>query len=387
MLGGVWFVYFCFGVTTSAIAPLVGRIVPDLHMSLAAMGSVLGAWQLVYVVTAVPAGAIVDRMGLARAVLVSALVIAASGALRAAADGYIALLLAVAVFGVGGPLVSIGAPKLISQWFGPGERGFAMGVYMTGPAVGAIFTLACTNSVLMPLTGHSWRGVLLVEAGLACASAVAWALIAARAPAREEARAVGDVSAAQVFVGLLRLPVVRTVLLMSVGVFFYNHAFTNWLPEILRFAGQSAVDAGYWASLPTAVGIGAALFVPRLATAPRRTAVLLALVGCEVAGALLLLHGGAPAVLAVALVVQGVGRGALLTVTMLALIESPGVDARHMGLAGGLFFAAGEVGGVLGPLTVGSLADVTGGFTAPLAVLAGVSALVAVGCVHLRRRA
>ena len=43
------------------------------------------------------------------------------------------MFVAVGLFGIGGPLVSIGAPKAIAQWFQGAERGFAIGVYITGP--------------------------------------------------------------------------------------------------------------------------------------------------------------------------------------------------------------------------------------------------------------
>jgi cyanate permease len=43
-----------------------------------------------------------------------------------------------------------------------------------------------------------------------------------------------------------------------------------------------------------------------------------------------------------------------------------------MGAAGGLFFTAAEVGGVLGPLTVGWLAQRSGGFQTSLWMLSGV---------------
>jgi nitrate/nitrite transporter NarK len=45
-----------------------------------------------------------------------------------------------------------------------------------------------------------------------------------------------------------------------------------------------------------------------------------------------------------------------------------------MGAAGGMYFTAGEIGGVLGPLTIGTLYDVTGGFSAALYVLAALCA-------------
>ena len=54
------------------------------------------------------------------------------------------------------------------------------------------------------------------------------------------------------------------------------------------------------------------------------------------------------------------------------------VESRHMGAAGGLFFSAAEIGGVLGPPTIGALSDATGSFDAGLLVLAAVSAVMLV---------
>jgi cyanate permease len=49
-----------------------------------------------------------------------------------------------------------------------------------------------------------------------------------------------------------------------------------------------------------------------------------------------------------------------------------------MGAAGGLFFAAAETGGVIGPTLTGLMADATGSFDAPLLTLTGVCTLCGV---------
>ncbi len=66
MLGGVWLTYFCFGLIVAAMAPLVQPITEDLGLSHSAMGSVLGAWPLVYIASAIPCGAFLDRVGARR---------------------------------------------------------------------------------------------------------------------------------------------------------------------------------------------------------------------------------------------------------------------------------------------------------------------------------
>ena len=177
MLGGVWLIYLGFGLLSVAMAPLVDPISRDLGLSYTTMGAILGAWPLVYIVAAAPCGAFVDRVGLKWSLFLAVLVIAASGGLRAVAFDAATLFVAVGLFGIGGPLISIGAPKAIAQWFQGAERGLAMGVYITGPALGNMLALALTNSVLMPLTGGNWRQVLLIYSGFILITGLAWFLL------------------------------------------------------------------------------------------------------------------------------------------------------------------------------------------------------------------
>jgi cyanate permease len=188
----------------------------------------------------------------------------------------------------------------------------------------------------------------------------------------------------QVFAGLIRLRPVRIVLMMSIGIFFFNHALSSWLPEILRSGGMDATSAGYWSSVPTAVGIIGALLIPRLAIPSRRLTILFLLfVGAAVASLMLQIDAGLP--LAVGLALQGLARSSMMTVSLLVLMEMRDVDSRNMGAAGGLFFSAAEIGGVLGPLTIGSLSDLTGGFVAGLYLLTGICAALMVLLWVLRR--
>ena len=387
MLGGVWLIYLGFGLLSVAMAPLVDPISRDLGLSYTTMGAILGAWPLVYIVAAAPCGAFVDRVGLKWSLFLAVLVIAASGGLRAVAFDAATLFVAVGLFGIGGPLISIGAPKAIAQWFQGAERGLAMGVYITGPALGNMLALALTNSVLMPLTGGNWRQVLLIYSGFILITGLAWFLLGSHPINRvvERAGRHRETVAGQmaVFARLLRLPSIQVILTISIGAFFFHHALSNWLPEILRTGGMTPDVAGIWSAVPTAIGIVGALLIPRLATPPRRFAILFGLSLCAGAGALMLLVAGTPA-LVVAMILQGIGRGSLIAVLILVLMETRGVDARHIGAAVGLFFSAAEIGGVLGPLAIGAASDLTGGFDAGLWLLGAVSAAV-IGLLTLHR--
>ncbi len=386
ILAGVWLAYYCFGLVSVLIAPVVNTVAVDLGLDRAQMGTVLGGWQLVYIATAIPCGILLDRVGPRRAIALAVLIIAASGALRAFAQGFVSLLLAVGVFGLGGPLISVGAPKLISLWFEGRERGFAMGVYITGPVLGSVVVLSSANSIVLPLVGGDWRAAMLFFAAGVLVAAVAWWAVTAHPLARSvEGRlaAGGREPQLKAFGELLQVPAVRLLLLMSIGIFFFNHGLNNWLPEILRSGGMTLSEAGYWASVPALVGIMSALVVPRLAIPSRRLQILLGLILSGMV-ATLLLHGVSEPVLALGFLAQGIARGGLMTVAVLTLIEIREVGPGRAGLVGGMFFAAAEIGGVLGPLSIGVVAEMTGGYQAALWMVTAVCAALVLLVLRLR---
>lgn len=390
MLAGVWLIYFCFGLTTASLAPLVPLLREEFGIGNAAMGLILGAWPLVYIAAALPCGVLLDRIGTRRGLFLAGLVIALSGVLRSVADGPGMLLFAVAVFGIGGPLISVGAPKLVAGLFQGPDRGTAMGIYMTGPYLGGIASLSLTHSLLLPLAGGDWRKVTLMLAGVAAVSALAWVTVLGRAPAGA-GRLAGEGKKFHLgaFVELLRHPEVRLILAMSVGIFFINHALNNWLPVVLMAKGLDAAEAGLWSALPSVVGVVGALILPRLATPRWRYRIMAALFAMAFLASLLLQGAAGPGMVA-ALVMQGIARSAMMTIAMLFLMETPGVPAERLGLAGGLFFTMAEIGGVLGPVVFGAISETPLGFGPPLAVISVIclglmTALAAL--VRARRRA
>jgi CP family cyanate transporter-like MFS transporter len=387
MLAGVWLVYNSFGVTSISLATLVKPISDDLGLSNTEMGTIIGAWQTVYIATAIPCGALLDRLGPRRCIIIAACLIALSNLLRAVSSDAVSLYLAVATFGLGGPLISIGAPKVIAQWFEGPERGQAMGLYVVGSSLGGISTLSLTNSVWMPLVGGEWRNVFFLFAGWAICMGLIWIAInlhpAPRSAERQEAARPKEPQR-RIFLSLIRIPAVRIVLLMSLCTFFFNHGLNAWLPEMLRSRGMSLVEAGFWASVPQIVGLAGALIVPRLAT-PSRRHLVLCLLFISIGVSTLFIQFGEGMSLAVGLIFQGAARSSLMTVMMLTLSETRGVDARTVGLAGGMFFSVAEIGGVLGPFTLGFASDVSGGFDVPLYVLTGICVTLLLLLSYLRR--
>ncbi len=386
VLAGVWLIYATFGMISVGLAPLVPYIMHDLDIGHTMMGAIFGAWQLVFIFAAIPSGALMDRIGVRRGLLVGTLIIALSALMRGLASNDLMMLLAVALFGAGGPIISTGAPKVVAQWFQGSERGFAMGIYITGPAVGGVVALSLTNSVLLPLVGQDWRAVQFVWVGCAVAAGLLWFGLAMHPKFRAAdngALKMAKTSQLQVVGELLRIPALQVLLLMSVATFMFNHGLNNWLPEILRSKGMSPVVAGYWATIPTLVGIAGALLIPRLATPERRYIFLIALCLAAIL-ATLLLQAEVGFTLALGLVLQGIARSSLTTVSILTLVEMPKIGEARAATASGMFFAAAEVGGAGGPLMLGFIHAASGSFEAGLVFLTVITCLLLGGAVYLR---
>ncbi|MCB1646348.1 MAG: MFS transporter [Pseudomonadales bacterium] len=388
-LVGVWMLYSAFGLIATSLAPLTSLIEPDLDISHTAMGSIMGTWQLVYIFSAIPCGMLLDKLGARWALFLGGLLISASVLLRGIADDYWTLLLAVGLFGLGGPVISAGAPKVVTSIFTGSTRGLAMGIYATGPAIGGVVSLTLTHSVLLPALEGSWRSVMYLWGGLTILISFSWVLIASNPGFLQSQRSDDNAEAVpqmQILTRLIHDPAVILLLLMSVGVFLFNHGLNNWLPELLRNNGMTVINAGFWAAIPTMVGIIGSLTIPRLATPGRRFPILITLCLCS-AAASILLHFQYEPVLFTGLFLQGIARSALMTVLILTLVELPSIGDKYAGMASGLFFSAAEVGGMLGPLTLGVLYDMTHDFDAGLHLLTTTGLLLAIGAVTLRKLA
>jgi len=385
-LFGVWLLYGSFGLVATSLAPLASLIIDDLAMTHTEMGLAMGAWQLVYIFSAVPAGILLDRIGPRYALTLGGLLIGVSALARIFADDATMLIVAVMLFGLGGPIISAGAPKVVVSSFVGSSRGLAMGIYMTGPATGSIISLTSTHSILLPLFDQDWRQVMALWTAVTFLAAIIWFLLATFTRSASSVEpASGRSSQLRVIAELIQKPTVIIVLLMSISVFMFNHGLNNWLPELLRSHGLSAVNAGYWAAFPTLIGIVGSLIIPRLATPERRFNILIAL-SIAACIASLLLRFSEPASLLMGLLLQGVARSSLMTVLILTLVELPEIGERHAGVASGLFFSAAELGGVLGPLSLGLLYSPGSGFSTGLTLLTVVSLTMVGGSFLLRQR-
>ena len=386
VFGAMAGVYLTFGVAVAAIAPMLTVVREDLGVSRGAMGFALGAWALIYIGTAPIAGRFIDRVGLGWSLTLGGVSIAGSLLLRAAAQGLGTLWLAVAAFGVFGPLVSASAPKLMATWFpDEHERRRGVGWYSVAPGVGGTLVIATTNPVLL-VWFDSWRQVLVFEAALATVATIAWIIVWNRVEQPEPAETTTVAAGEGSFRHLLGSREIQLILVVAFTLFFVTHALGNWLPTVLEeLSGLSPTAAGGWVAVGGLVSIAAGATIPAFATPGRMHLLIAGILTVTMLGlvAIVLTPTGAHGALSLVTAL----RGSLIGLAIVTLLAADRVTPANTGIANGLWFSAAEVGGVTGPLAVGALADSSTGYEGALLTVAAIGSLgVVVSLLAHRRR-
>lgn len=382
MLGLAWLLYFGFAVTAVSLVPIITPVRTDLGLSYSQVGIILGTWQLVYIGAALPVGSLIDRYGAKPCLFVGMLLIATSAATRGLATDFWTLVLAVALLGLGGPVISIGLPKLIAQWFTDHHRATASGIYVTGSQVGNVAVLSLTNIVVLPLVGHDWRHAMFAFGALGLTIAVAWLILGRDASSTEQTES-GDVGILAGIRQVVRVPGIWPVMIIGMSGFIASHGFRNWLPQILESKGADADAAGVLAGTAAVAGIAGSIIIMRLVQrVTRRTMAQILLTVAGVTLAMIPFLDG-PVLVAV-LIVESFAAAALMPLMMNTLMEMPQVGPALMGAAGGLYFSIGEIGGFLGPALIGLLADLTGDFAVGVLLVAGIMLVMVIPARRLQ---
>jgi len=361
MLGLIWSLYSCFGISVGTIPSMVGPIIDDLQISYTQMGLILGSWQLVYIATSSPLGPLIDRLGIRKSMSIGIFIILISMLLRGLAIDFYTLLFAVGLFGIGGPIISIGAPKIVSLWFDGKERGTAAGIYTAGPVGGYALSLATAATMIMPITG-TWRGAPLIFSGLIFLVMITWFIFAKETPHNSNLqptlKSSNPLSTKKLLLNMLRIRNVQLMLILAPVTFMINHGMSSWLPTLLHERNMSLSQAGTWTAVATATSILSLLVIPRIISSGYRgISIGLLLLLTAISTPLLIFTSGNT--LIVVLLISTIVRSPFMPMLTLILIETPGIGYRNIGAATGIFFAVAEIGGFSGPFLMGLLRDIT----------------------------
>jgi cyanate transporter len=312
-------------------------------------------------------------------VLAGALLTMAAGlVLRALAGSFWLFLVGTVLAMTGGALGNVLLPSLVKRYF-PDRTGLLVGAYSTALSVGGSVAAVATQPIADAVGVNGWRWALGIWAVLALVAAIPWLAVPARA---------GVSRATHATVRMRALVHSRTA--VALAVFFglqatQAYVIVGWSAQYLRDSGLSAATAGLLLGINTIVAIPLNAVVPALTVEPRRQRPLLyVFMACYVAGwtGLWLAPLTAPWLW---MVLLGLGLGTfamVLTLIGLRARTPETVAALSTVTQGWGYLIAG-----VGPLLVGVLRGVTGGYTGMFVlVLAGVVAMSVLGWFVTRPR-
>lgn len=380
----------------------LSTIIAEVDLSSTQAGILAGAVPLTYIPLALFSGLVVDRIGPGRVLGVGVVIYGLAQVGRSVAGDFPTLLATTLLIGVGATTITFGLPKLVSVLFPPEQTGRPSAIYLVGASAGSALVFAVGRPILGPALG-GWRPLFFWSGVVAVAYGICWLAIALRAGIDDDADGANepgdtddhedheDSFALESVLADLRVVLthrdLQLVVVVGTMYLLLSHGVQGWLPTILESRGLDAGVAGQATSLFVAAYVAGILTVPELAD--RYQARNVALVGCGIVaftGMAGVLVGGTGPLLAVAIVVAGIGGGGISPLVRAIPPALEGIGARLTGTAVGFIFAVGEIGGFLGPMLVGVLHDATGSFVPGLLLLASAGIVVAVAGATLHRR-
>lgn len=177
-----------FGIP--ALAPFLRA---DFGLSLAQIGTVIGAFNLGALITFYPTGRATERLGERLVMGVGAAAVAVTCALLVLSGSWLLLAAGLAIAGIGFPSSQIAGSRAVYRAFGQRGRGLAMGVRQAGLPLGGLLA-----ALLLPyLAAHwGWRSAFLAAAAVAMSGALPCLLLPRpRPPARSVHGLAGDLRA------------------------------------------------------------------------------------------------------------------------------------------------------------------------------------------------
>ncbi|GAA2081267.1 CynX/NimT family MFS transporter [Streptomyces albiaxialis] len=373
----------------SGLGPLLEEVRKGLGMNGTVAGLLTSVPPLCFAVFGGLAPRLARRRGPGAVVLAGMVAITVGLALRPFANGTGTFLAATALALAGIAVSNVLMPVIVKHWF-PDRVGTMTGLYSMALALGTAGAAAIT----VPMTdalGGSWRVGIGAWAVLGVVAIVPWALVfrdpAARAPEPDaaaeavpeeteegEARAEETHQGPRSAAGDAPVRMVKSPTAWALGIFFGLQASAayitmGWLPQIFRDAGVSASMAGLMLAVVMGMGVPLSFVLPKMAARMRHQGPLvLALGACGLIGYAGLWFAPQAGAWAWALVL-GISNCAFpLALTMIGM--------RSRSSAGVVKLSAfaqstGYLISIPGPLLVGTLHDVSGGWKVPLLLMTG----------------
>ena len=362
----------------TSLGPVLAEVQAGLGMDAALAGLLTALPGLAFAVFGVIAVSIGLRLGLAGGLFLAALATAA-GLLARTFVGSVPVFFALTLVAFAGMAIgNVLVPAYIKSHY-PNRVAGLMSAYTISLAIGATAS-TLISAPLSDIAPGGWRAALGVWGLSALLASVPWAVLAASERRRRLAEvAVTSRPSGSVF------GVVGSRRAVALALFFGMQSMQayvqfGWVAQMLRDGGLSATAAGAAASLLAAFGLVGGLVMPLVVARVRDPRWVVVLLGVLLAAGWLgvwLAPAAAPWLWASLL-----GLSGFAFPMALALVTARTHDPHVTTQVSGFIQSVGYLFSAVGPLLVGVLFEVTGGWTVPLWFLLGsVVVFVASGVV------
>lgn len=311
------------GWNLSNITAIASTIANDYGIALATVGLFTTALFAIHAAIQVPGGALIDRFGAKRMVMLGLAVVAATNAIALIAPSTWLGLTMRAVMGLGTGISFIGGSDYIRKsGAGPLAQGVYGGIGLAGGGI-AVKVVAVTDDWL------AWRAPFLTSVIVACAAMALLALgphEGARTLPARATRAPGE-----------RAPVrLYRLMALHVATFGLSVLVSNWIVELLRHHGYSKSSASWVGLLVLTVGVVSRPLGGWTASKPwSRQALAASLIAGGLGCLCLSLAGPLVVAIAGALLVGFAAGIPFATIFVSAARARPHAPARSIGLVNG----------------------------------------------------
>jgi MFS family permease len=331
-----------------AMSVLSKDISQALHLSLPQVGIVWGIGSLPGIVIGLLAGAMGDRLGPKRVLVVACLLAGVLGAARGLTTGFASMTVIVILGGVFGSFINPLGIKTCGMWFPPRQLGLASGLVAMGMAVGFLTGSMLSATVLAPLLG-GWRNVLILYGGLGACLSIPWAFTHAAPSDHPSTVGTSRISIRQAVAHVTRLKNIWLLGLAFFGIGGCIQGLLGYLPLYLRNTGwkplyaDGAISAFHTVSLIFVIPI--ALWSDRLGS--RKRFLMIAALAIALGTGLLGLASGSWVWACVLL--AGFVRDGFMAIFTTLVLETEGIGPAYAGTAWGFVLGLGGIGNVLAP--------------------------------------
>jgi predicted MFS family arabinose efflux permease len=347
-------------------------------VSVTAVGWLSEIFPLLYVVLAIPAGALLDRHF--RPALSAAAGLMAAGAfIRLGGDAFAWAMAGQVAVAIAQPVILSAIGRLAGEYLTEGDRANGIAVGSAGNFIGMLVALGL--GPVLGGHGHLQR-LLAVEAVLAVipVAGLAWALRRPGHATAERSAIAGG--AARALWGIPELRTLCSLVFLGFGIFV---AIATWLQTLLHPDGVSDTTAGLLLVAMIVAGVvGCAAVAPAVSQRRRERSYMFAAVAVTVAGCLVCGASKSLAVRAIVLVAIGL---LLLSALPIVLTAAERLAGPLAGTAGAIVWLAGNLGGLAVAVLVQVLVHHTLGAFAAMAAVAALGFPLAARLPRAQQRA